>query len=221
MEGKPIFECLKRKPVCLAVRYTRTRILVREWMRNLLRRFTVNNATTIRSSFRRLNHLAGELLRRAPSAVDVVGTLIQELASVEQLLEDTLNGRNSRTGRGEGRVTMKSYSVEQTGEAQSLLEHRAEDDRPFRCPRPTFDAVAKTLAEHPAFSKYSSITDKVARRLGVRPADYQLRVAIRFLMSPDVRLVERRRARYRPVDGDDFLARANAAWSRLSPAHTQ
>jgi hypothetical protein len=167
-----------------------------------------------------LNHLAGELLRRAPSAVDVVGTLIQELAGVEQHLEDALSERNSRARRGERRVTTKCYGVEQTGGAHSLLEHREGDDRPFRCPRPTFEAVVRALAEHAEFSKYTSITERVAWHIGIRPADYQMRVAIRFLMSPDVGLVERKRARYRPVDGDDFVACANAAWSRLSPAHT-
>ncbi|MEE9295599.1 MAG: hypothetical protein V3W34_11645 [Phycisphaerae bacterium] len=178
-------------------------------------------ARDIRQGFRRVNQLLGEVVKQAPAANDTVGTLIQQLASLEQLVEESTIDQKVASPRTLPRGKAKEYRVERTGKREVVAEYRPDDLRPFRCPRSTYDAVARALAKSSGPVAYDQIVSDVAQSLGTARADYQIRVALRFLTDPDVGLVERNRARYRVLRSRSFLKQARDAWERHLPDTTE
>jgi len=129
--------------------------------------------------------------------------------------DDAAVGRAAPAVRPGLRGQPKRYAIEQLADAEVLAEYRTGDENPFRCPRPAYDALARVLGRMTAPAKYAELTKLLSRELKPAPADYQVRVALRFWGDRGIRLIERARARYAPRDARTFETAARQAWRRL------
>jgi hypothetical protein len=138
-----------------------------------------------------------EVLRHAEKAAPHVADALNALDRLERLLE-TASAKATPEPRRGARSKPKTYRVEGRPGQEALCEYRADDpDRPFRCPKATYDALALVMADTPKPARFDDIAKRLKKQLGELPALYQLRVALRFWTTPEVGLVERVRARYR------------------------
>jgi hypothetical protein len=120
-------------------------------------------------------------------------------------------GRPAR--RGSGNV---EYLVEGSGAGETLAEHRrGGKSQPHRCPRPLYDAVAQVLAGADRPLAVEEIMVGVEKMVGGRPAEFQVRVPLRFWITAGPPLVVRMRARYRATDTQGFAAGTEKLWADL------
>ena len=109
----------------------------------------------------------------------------------------------------------RRYAIEPVAGTEVLAEYRTDDENPFRCPRPAYDALARVLRRTTTAVKYAELTKLLGRDLKPAQADYQVRVALRFWGDRSIGLIERVRARYAPGDAKVFEAAAKQVWRRL------
>jgi hypothetical protein len=109
------------------------------------------------------------------------------------------------------------YVVDQDrGHGEALAEHRTSGkSKPMRCPKKVYDALARVLTGADRPLGLEEIMAAVGKVLGDRPADHQVRVALRLWMHVDPPLLARNRARYRPLVNMDFSTSALALWQTL------
>lgn len=171
--------------------------------------------TAFRESFRRVRSLLLDLMAEHPAAAP---RATEAFRAVEQLEErvDGLLGTSARGADRRARGKPKTYQVEQAGDEEVLAEYRPDDEIPFRCPRVTYDALAKVFAKSDRFLKYEEVMRLLAREIKPVPADYQVRVILRFWAQPDVGLIERSRARYRSGRSSGFAEAAKRAWKNAA-----
>jgi hypothetical protein len=157
-----------------------------------------------------------DVLKAAPSGAGKIAEALQALDRLERLLEGIAPSLPVRPRRWQ-RNQPKTYRVEGPPGHEVLAEYRADDPgQPFRCPRTTYDALARVLAATTKLTKFYDIQKLLKKELGELPAVYQSRVALRFWVSDGVELVAKIRARYKTTDGANFLRAASAAWATVS-----
>jgi hypothetical protein len=155
-----------------------------------------------------------DVLKAAPSGAGKIAEALQALDRLERLLEGIAPSLPVRTRRWQ-RNQPKTYRVEGPPGHEVLAEYRADDPgQPFRCPRTTYDALARVLAATTKLTKFYDIQKLLKKELGELPAVYQIRVALRFWVSDGVELVEKIRARYRASEPACFVQSAGAAWTK-------
>lgn len=158
------------------------------------------------------------VLKQAPEAAPQVADALEALDRLERLMERGTEQGRPAAKRGL-RNRPKTYRVEGPPGREALCEYREKDpDHPFRCPKATYDAMARVMASTPKLAKFGDIEKGLKKDLGDLPAVYQLRVVLRFWTTPDVDLVERVRARYRARRPAEFRRLATQAWRRMSVA---
>jgi hypothetical protein len=174
------------------------------------------------ASFRALDELrkaraaVTEVLRHAPNAAPHVADALNTLDRLEKLLEAAPATATPTMRRG-ARNQPKAYRVEGPADREALCEYRADDpDRPFRCPKTTYDALARVMMNTSKPAKFEDIAKRLKKELGELPALYQLRVALRFWTRPEVRLVEKVRTRYHAHNANLFARDARAAWADVA-----
>lgn len=127
--------------------------------------------------------------------------------AVEELVADSVVRRSKR---GTGRI---EYVVERTQQGEVLSETRLGGrSKPFRCPKNVYDALAAILDEADRPLALDEIMAAVEARMGDRPADHQVRVALRLWLH--VAVVTRNRARYRALTAS-FEVTGTELWMRL------
>jgi len=173
----------------------------------------VSKLSSVREGFRAVRSSLTELLKEAPVAAPRVADALEALDHLERAV-DVSESVTVEASTGRQRGLQKSYWVERRGTEEVLTEHRLGDPSPFRCPRSTYNALARAISRTKRLTKYEDLARTVRKELGSSPADYQLRLTLRFWISGGVRLVERSRARYRPINARDFLQAARTAWER-------
>ena len=155
-----------------------------------------------------------EVLRHPQQAAPHVADALSALDRLERLLESTPAAPTAAATRGR-RNQPKVYRVEGRTGQEALCEYRADDPgRPFRCPKRTYDALARVLTALPKLAKFPDIEKRMKKELGEVPALYQLRVALRFWTSPAIELVERTRAQYRAKAPRSFVREAQRLWGK-------
>ena len=107
----------------------------------------------------------------------------------------------------------KRYEVREIGGEEFLAEYRQDSSVPFRCPKQVIDATAKVLASSKQPLKFADVEQKVGRDMGELPADYLVRVALRFLVS-ELGLAEKHRARYTAAEPKTLLKKYETAWAQ-------
>lgn len=156
------------------------------------------------------------LLKRTPDAAVHVADALQALDRLELAVEQVAASVATTPAAGtRGRRNQpKTYHVEGQSGQEALCEYRAEDpERPFRCPKATYDALARVLADATRPLKFEELAKRLAKDLGHMPALYQLRVALRFWTQPEVGLVDKVRTRYRVSPGQRFARATEREWS--------
>jgi len=179
------------------------------------------SATNIREGFRCIRSLLadllkhGDVLEKHPELMPRIGEAIQAMDEVERQVDATTVATAAAPGR---RGKPKTYRIEHVGKQEVLAEYRPDDETPFRCPRSTYDGLARVFARTDRFVRYGDVTKSLRKELGAAPADFQIRVVLRFWSQPDVGLIERARARYRPRDPQKFVDAAEHAWEEARRA---
>lgn len=139
----------------------------------------------------------------------------QTLAAEALTLVDQLTTKDA-SGASKG-STEVVYSVEHGKNGETLAERRQGGNaQPFRCPKALYDALAEVLAESERAMPLDELVTAVGKVLGDDPADFQMRVPLRFWMQLEPPLVQRSRARYRAVHANDFRETADDLWAGLS-----
>ena len=142
----------------------------------------------------------------AQEMVRLLGRVREQIAA-----EGERRGLSRVARRGQGEV---EYIVEGSGPTETLTEHRLSGKSyPFRCPKGVYEAVVAVLAASERPMSVEDIATAVEKVMGVRPAEYQLRVPLRLWMAVEPLLVPRVRARYRPADPISFHAQALVLWN--------
>jgi hypothetical protein len=171
----------------------------------------------ITQEFRKIRGMLTDLGAERREIADRVFELLKAVDTLEQLVEASrpVAGRNDRPTRVRGKA--KSYRIEQVGKDEVLAEYREDSDLPFRCPRSTYDALARGLSKSDKPVKFGDLVKAITKESGSAPADYQIRLALRFWAQPEVGLVERARARYRPKLTAGFVEASKRAWRAAMP----
>ena len=174
----------------------------------------MENPTNTREGFRAVRSQLAELLKAHPETATKIAEILQTVDGVEQLVEA---GAPPQSGpvAGHQRGKPKEYRVEKRGTEEVLAEYRADDENPFRCPRQTYDVLATVLAGTEDWVKYRDLVKMVAKELRPKPADYQMRIVLRFWSQPEIGLVKRARARYRLTNASHFSESARKAWRSM------
>lgn len=153
-----------------------------------------------------------EALKAAPQAAAPIADALQSLDRLERLL-DGAAPRPAPTARPGPRNKPKTYRVEGPPSREALCEYRADDPaRPFRCPKATYDALARVMATTVKPIKFPEVERLLKKELGELPAVYQIRVALRFWTTAEVDIVERVRARFRARQCDTIVREAEVTW---------
>jgi hypothetical protein len=158
-----------------------------------------------------------ELYRTFPDAHALVFEALQGLDGLGQHLE----GRAPPPSRTRGQKAAKTYLREIHGKSEYLSEKREGHPYPYRCPKEALEVAVDVLAEAAEEGKWLHFDDVFdrfvklyAKRFKERPADYPLRVILRFLGSPKPPLILREHAKYRAaVAPAEFRKKAMQAFA--------
>jgi hypothetical protein len=172
----------------------------------------VDTNAPLLESFHRLRSLLTDLLDEAPASTRRIAEILRAVDQLESVVNSAGAAASPRP-RTRGKV--KHYTIQRVGDEDVLAEHRPDDPNPFRCLRSTYDAAARAMTKFERPVKYPEILKAITRELGSPPADYQVRVLLRFWSEPSVKLLERARARYKPVEPVQFTKLADQAWRRV------
>lgn len=151
-------------------------------------------------------------VRKHAGARSAVGRFAANLLPLlEAAAEERRNEIVRPSRRGTGEI---SYLVEKTQQGEVLTEQKAKS-KPYRCPKAVYESVAAVLAAADRPLLMDEIIAATATRFGDRPADHQVRVALRVWMHVQPPLLTRSRARYKASDQGRFLDLAQQLWSSL------
>ena len=175
-------------------------------------------ARVVTVALREIRDRVGDILKDSPTCGRPAGEILQALARIENAaFGDDVAPVPSTRGRAQGdraheRNQPKRYIREHVGGSEVLAEYRNENPIPLRSPREILDAVVEVLSRAAKPMLFGDIQSKLADQFGDEPPDYQARIALRFLSSPDVGLVTRKRARYAAVSSRTIRRATSAAW---------
>lgn len=115
------------------------------------------------------------------------------------------------------RVRAAIYTVEESPRGPALTERRDSDARPFKCPKPIYDAVAAAVGVSPKPRSFQAIKAHVESRLDEPLADYAVRTPLRFWSL--LGLIHHEQARFTRVGTKvDFIRSARSSWREASSA---
>ncbi|MEE9297088.1 MAG: hypothetical protein V3W34_19275 [Phycisphaerae bacterium] len=97
-----------------------------------------------------------------------------------------------------------------------LVEYREGGRQPFCCPRQVYEAVAAALGSLGRPAQFEELLAVAGKRLKGAPADYLLRVCLRFWQSVDPPLVHKDRTHYSAIGSGKFENAARRAWRNLA-----
>ena len=108
------------------------------------------------------------------------------------------------------------YAVESTVGGEMLTERRGSGrSSPFRCSKNIYEAVLKAISAAQRPLAIDEIMAVANQTLGAAAADFQIRVPIRLWLHANPPLIRRHRARYQPVDAQNFSDSAIRLWRQL------
>jgi hypothetical protein len=117
--------------------------------------------------------------------------------------------------RGTGQIR---YVVEKTQQGEVLSELRlGGKSKPFRCPKAVYEALAVILNESDRPLPLDEIMSALEKKMSARPAEHQVRTALRFWLHAHSNLIRRNRSRYQyqAVNRVDFLRRTQVLWASV------
>jgi hypothetical protein len=107
-----------------------------------------------------------------------------------------------------------TYTVETTSNGEVLTEGRPEGKSPpFRVAKPLYVKLAEVLGSAAEPLRFEEIHRRLIEASSVPPADFQIRVCLRFWLSLPKPLIARSRNSYQPLHAKSFVSKANEAWA--------
>jgi hypothetical protein len=168
---------------------------------------------------RQIRRLLGDWLRTSSESREPVADILQLLEVVDEFVQQDRSKRGAKEKPAGGRESGATYSIDKKkNEEEVLTEHRAGgSSQPFRCPKYVYEAVVSTLSKAEEPADFAEIMQGVAKSVP-DPAEFQVRAALRFMLSVTPPMVARDRSRYRPMHGGKFQTEGATAWAALAKA---
>ena len=166
----------------------------------------------LRDQLSRARQLVAMLLRSSEAAREPGAELLEILEAVET----NVLGSNQVEASATSRKQPTWYRVQDFDGRPVLEEFRPSNPHPFRCPKAVHDAAVAALSEASEWITFNTLLERVEAKLSERPADYHLRICLRLWQRSETPLIEKTRARYRPVRPEQFKAEAEQLWKRLA-----
>lgn len=151
-----------------------------------------------------IRQLLGEIVRNHPAQKGVVRRIEEHLDDLVRLAG---HRRPVRPRRGKD----INYVVEVVNQRPMLAERRS-SGQPLRVDQDFYRGVVSVLASAKKPLTFDDIMEGVAPQMVQRPADWQLRVVLRFLRRHSPPILGRERGRYTAEDSKTFLTAAAKAW---------
>ena len=156
-----------------------------------------------------IRQLLAEWLETSNKASKPVARILRLIDIIEG---EVRPGAVKRTRGREGR----RYFIEDTATGPLLAEGKiGETSPPFKVSKAIYDATIEVLVSAESPMLFEELLQNVASKIAVPPADYHIRVPLRFWMSLSPPLVHRARKKYHPVERSHFASAAVAAWKAL------
>ena len=165
--------------------------------------------------FDRIREALADILAMHDDCGRPVSIILRQLGTLERTfrrLKDLSDGPLETDGKKRNKP--KTYEVRKVRGRERLLEYRFDSDLPFSCSKVVFDALLRVLVQADEPLNYQAIQERLEKSLGKKSADYQIRVGLRFMTSPEVALARRSRTRYTIQKKKGAKARANLIWSQ-------
>lgn len=125
--------------------------------------------------------------------------------------------RRSRIKGPRRRKTPLTYAVEQSRSGLALCEYRSTGARPFKTPKPVYDALVRIMSKVTAPAKFAQFGETLEQALGEAVPEYLPRSVLRFWIARD--LIEHGGARFAPkLKGVAFKRAAVEAWRAAEKA---
>jgi hypothetical protein len=160
-----------------------------------------------------IRRLLAEWLRSSADSREPVANILELLETVDEFVRsDNPIASTAKPKKSDGSTP---YSIDRVRGQDVLTEHRAGGSSPFRCPRHFYDAVVKVLTQANEPLDFDGLM-KAVTKLAPDPAEFQVRVAVRFLASMEPPLILRDRNQYRPARKAKFENEAKNAWAELA-----
>jgi len=159
-----------------------------------------------------------EMLRRSDEFREPIAEIVELLDELDEDLRPFLSPRRPRPDSAH-RVTRyqpKSYVIEQRGRDIFLVEYREGGRQPFCCPRQIYGAVAAAIDTLVRPAQFGEVLAATGKRLKDMPAEYLVRVCLRFWQSTDPPLVQKDRTHYGAIGPGKFENAARRAWRTLT-----
>jgi hypothetical protein len=171
------------------------------------------------SAFSQLRYSLIKVLRNSPESREPICDALELIESLQQQMEakrhpDPAEAPRHSRSTATQQQQQQEYIVQKTSEGDFLTERRPSGSQPFRCPKPAYDAAAKTLADAHEPLHFEELLDRLNAATGERHADYRIRVCLRFWGQH--KLIERFRTRYRALNAKTLVPDAEKLWEQLS-----
>ncbi len=177
-----------------------------------------NQRKQIVDGLRDIRDAVAEVLRRDEKLGRPAGAILAAIAEIENAVNDAGippaqadSGGNFQKRRNKP----KRYARETVGGIEMLAEYREDNAIPLRTPKEVLFALVEILSDANRRVSFGELQKKLAKRVGTPPADYQARIAIRFLMSQDARLISREKAKYHLCETENSSLAIKRVWSGL------
>lgn len=145
--------------------------------------------------------------------------LLRKLNELEAAVDAEIyaieDARRRRVVGPRARVRAAVYTVEDSPRGPALTERRDSDARPFKCPKPVYNAVARAVGSTPEPQTFQTIKRHAQRQIDGPLADYAVRTPLRYWSV--LGLVHHDQARFTRVGTKaEFTRRVRDAWKTSS-----
>lgn len=162
--------------------------------------------------------VAAELAVKTASAGGPLGRFAHEIGRLLAAAIPKLEVQQARASASQRLRDAKGreYLVQGERANEALIEYRLSGKaKPMRCPKSVYEAMVQVLESADRPLSVEEIATGVEKVMGVRPADFQMRVPLRLWMNVQPPLLSRNRARYRASAPQTVQSVAHALWSSL------
>ena len=167
----------------------------------------------------RLKRLADRIESGERKGESAARSLRQSTTRIESAIARALDReaelRRSRIRGPRQRTTPITYAVESSRRGPALCEYRSSSARPFKVPKPVYDALVRIMSKAKQPTKFTQLDNTLADLLGEPVPEYLPRSVIRFWIACD--LLAHSGARFEPRrPGAAFKSAAMKAWRRAA-----
>jgi hypothetical protein len=159
----------------------------------------------VERSMAEIRRLLAEIARAHPSLHGSLAKVHQELDRLAHALESGPAVPKKRTGES------TLYRVEAVNSREVLGEYRPSAS-PLRVGRDIYDAVVQSLSQSERPLGVDEALTAIVRAVDTPPAEWQIRVVLRYMLRGDPPFVARNRSRYHPLNNKTFRKAAANWW---------